>query len=461
MTAVVSFCALCLLLVVGKAVRTAVPLLRKLYLPSSIIGGAIGLALLAGFGSHVPEEWHAGWKAIPGFLINIVFATMFIGQKFPDFRRTGRAVAEQLCFGQLVAWGMYVIGIAVTAVLLTPLYDVPAAFGNLIEIGFEGGHGTAGGMVETFNALGWSAGGDLGYTTATIGMIVGIVLGMALVNAAVRRGVVENVRTYEELSAAEQRGFYPKAAQPPAGRQTVLCDSIDSLAWHLSVVGLAVLVGYGLKALLVACGACLPDSVREMRVVESIPLFPLCMVGGLVLQGLLRASRLDALVDRGQINRIGGASLDFLVVSALATISLKTVVENWQPLLILMLVGVAWSLFCACWLAKRILRDDWFERMICEFGTYTGVTATGLLLLRAVDPEAKTSASTVFGAKQLLHEPFMGGGVWTAMAVPLVFKLGPWPVFYISLGAMVAWGVVWLVFLRRPPRKNVVYYSPL
>ena len=46
----------------------------------------------------------------------------------------------------------------------------------------------------------------------------------------------------------------------------------------------------------------------------------------------------------------------------------------------------------------------------------------------------------------------MGGGVWTAMAVPLVFKLGPWPVFYISLGAMVAWGVVWLVFLRRPPR---------
>ena len=36
MTAVVSFCALCLLLVVGKAVRTAIPFLRKLYLPSSI-----------------------------------------------------------------------------------------------------------------------------------------------------------------------------------------------------------------------------------------------------------------------------------------------------------------------------------------------------------------------------------------------------------------------------------------
>ncbi len=450
MTAVVSFCALCLLLVIGKAVRTAVPFLRKLYLPSSIIGGAIGLALLAWLGSRVPAEWHAGWKAIPGFLINIVFAAMFIGQKFPNFRRMGRALTEQLCFGQIVAWGMYVVGIAVTALVLTPLYKVPAAFGNLIEIGFEGGHGTAGGMVETFNALGWSAGGDLGYTTATIGMIIGIVLGMALVNTAVRRGEVKNVRTYEELSAAEQRGFYPKAAQPPAGRQTVLCDSIDSLAWHLSVVGLAVLIGYGLKALLVASGTYLPDSVREMRVVESIPLFPFCMVGGLVLQGFLHVTSLDVFVDRGQINRIGGASLDFLVVSAIATISLKTVLDNWQPLLILVLVGVAWSLFCACWLAKRILHGDWFERMICEFGTYTGVTATGLLLLRTVDPESKTSASTVFGAKQLLHEPFLGGGVWTAMAVPLVFKLGAWPVFYISLGAMAAWIAVWLIFLLRP-----------
>ena len=43
MTAVVSFCALCLLLVSGKAIRTAIPFLRKLYLPSSIVGGAIGM----------------------------------------------------------------------------------------------------------------------------------------------------------------------------------------------------------------------------------------------------------------------------------------------------------------------------------------------------------------------------------------------------------------------------------
>ena len=450
MTAVVSFCALCLLLVAGKAVRTAIPFLRKLYLPSSIIGGAIGLAILSSCGTRIPPAWHEGWKAIPGFLINIVFATMFIGQKFPKMGTVGRAVMEQLCFGQIVAWGMYRVGIGVTVLVLTPLFGVPPVFGNLLEIGFEGGHGTVGGMVETFNAFGWEAGADLGYTMATVGMVLGITVGMTLVNWAVRRGHVENIRTFEELSAAEQRGFYPRNAQPPAGRQTVLCDSIDSLAWHLAVIGLAVLVGYGIKTALVAAGAWLPEAVREMKIIESIPLFPLCMVGGLVIQGLLVACRLDELVDRGQINRIGGASLDFLVVAAVATIRLDFIAQYWKPLVILVLAGLAWSLFGACWLARRIFREDWFERMICEFGQYTGVTATGLLLLRTVDPESKTSASTVFGCKQLLHEPVMGGGVWTAMAVPLVFKLGPWPVFLISLGATAICILAWLVFLRRP-----------
>ena len=455
MTAISSFCALCFLLVCGKAVRTAVPFLRKLYLPSSIVGGTLGLILLSSCGSHIPAGWHEGWKSIPGFLINIVFATMFIGKRFPNVRNTGRAVVEQFCFAQIIAWGMYVVGLALSVLVFTPCFGVQPAFGNLLEIGFEGGHGTVGGLSETFTALGWSEGSDLGYTMATIGMVIGITVGMTLVNWAVRKGHVKNVRTFEELSEVEQRGFYPPNAQPPAGKQTVLCDSIDSLAWHLAVIGLAVFVGYGLKSLLVFAGGYLPDHVRELRIIESIPLFPLCMLGGLFIQMLLVATQLDSLVDRGQINRLGGASLDFLVVAAVATIRLDFIVRYWQPLVILVVAGVAWSLFGAYWLARRMFSEDWFERAIVEFGQYTGVTATGLLLLRTVDPDSKTSASTVFGCKQLFHEPLIGG-VWVAMSVPLVFKLGPWPVLFISIGALVLWTLVWLLFLRRPRARNVV-----
>jgi ESS family glutamate:Na+ symporter len=454
MQAVLSFCVLSLLLVIGKVLRTSIPFLRKLYLPSSLVAGALGLLLLSFWGDGVLSGCHEGWTKLPGFLINIVFATLFIGQKFPKMSKVKNIVGEQLCFGQIVAWGMYVVGIVVTMLVLVPLFGVPPVFGNLIEIGFSGGHGTVGGMQAVFEEMGWEAGSALGYTTATVGMIIGVTVGMALINSAVRKGEVKYIRSYEDLSKAEQRGFYPINRRPAAGMQTVMCDSIDSLAWHLSVVGLAILVGYLLKEALLLINFILPDSISSLRIIESIPLFPLCMIGGLVIQQFLNATRLSPLIDRGQINRIGGASLDFLVVAAVSTIQLKFIVGNWLPLAILLFAGISWSMLSAKFLSKIMFKEDRFERMICEFGQFTGVTATGLLLLRTADPESKTSASTAFGCKQLFHEPIMGGGVWTAMAVPLVVKLGPWWVVLISFAMMVIWWSIWYFFLRKGADKT-------
>ncbi len=449
MNAIQSFCALSAFLILGKALRTFTPFFRALYLPASVIGGLVALAVVNIPGAEEHASWFTGWSALPGFLINIVFASLFIGQKFPSMAKYRRAVAEQLCFGQIMAWGMYVAGIGATMLALGPVFGVPAEFGTLLEIGFEGGHGTVGGMAGVFENLGWEAGPALGYTTATVGMLVGIIAGMAMVNRAVRKGVVAGMRSDEDMSNAEQHGFYPISEQPPAGRQTVLSASIDSLAWHVSMIGAAIGAGWLMHKGMVLAGGLLPENVRRLGIMESIPLFPLCMVGGLLLQWFLCAFGMEAIVDKGQMNRIGGAALDFLVVSALATIKISFVVQYWIPLAILLAAGVAWALFGAIFLAPRIMRGDVFQRTMCEFGQYTGVTATGLLLLRTVDPDNKTSARTVFGAKQLLHEPVMGGGVWTAMAVPLVVKLGPGTVLAISSAAVLLWVAFWLVFLRR------------
>ena len=61
-----------------------------------------------------------------------------------------------------------------------------------------------------------------------------------------------------------------------------------------------------------------------------------------------------------------------------------------------------------------------FERAIADFGMNTGVIATGLVLLRMVDPECRTPVPADFAFKQLLHSPFMGGGIWTCLALPLL-----------------------------------------
>jgi ESS family glutamate:Na+ symporter len=78
-----------------------------------------------------------------------------------------------------------------------------------------------------------------------------------------------------------------------------------------------------------------------------------------------------------------------------------------------------------------------------------GVTATGLLLLRAVDPESETDAPSAFGYKQLMHEPIMGGGFWTSMAIPLVVIMGGGFVLIISTCVIAFWLVVLTILKKR------------
>ena len=56
MNAVVTFVVLSALLVAGKVLRMQIPLLQRMYLPSSVVGGMLGLALVHGLGPAVPAE---------------------------------------------------------------------------------------------------------------------------------------------------------------------------------------------------------------------------------------------------------------------------------------------------------------------------------------------------------------------------------------------------------------------
>ncbi len=449
MTAVLSFCALCLLLLAGKFLRMNFSIFQRLYLPSSVIGGGLGLLLLSCFGEKIPEAWHAGWGELPSFLINLVFAGLFLGVSTPGIRKIWNLAAPQLCYGQIVAWGQYLVGIGLTVLVLAPCFGSGPGFGALIEIGFEGGHGTVAGLTDTFRELGWEEGKDLGFTVATVGMIGGVVIGMWLINLAVRLGWVKNIRSFSEQSPEERRGIHPPDAQPSAGKQTVFSDSIDSLALHIALIGMAVLLGYLIKEGLSLLNGIAPEGVRKLKILESFPLFPLCMIGGLLLQKFFTWIRADYLIDHGLMQRLSGTALDFLVLSAITAIRLDFVASYWAPLLILCTAGMAWNIFGVLVLAPRIFKDAWFERAIAEFGQSSGVTATGLLLLRTVDPESRTVAAEAFGYKQLLHEPFMGGGIWTSLALPLLLIHGNMPVFCICCAVFLFWILFWKFVLKK------------
>jgi len=430
--AVVIFAILSVLLIAGKVLRVQIPLLQKLYLPSSVVGGIVGLVILSCFPNLVPAEIVKEMRQMPGFLINVIFATLFLGVGLPKMKNFASAVFAQLTLAQIVVWGQYVVGIGLCGFLLMPLFKVHPAFGNLLELGFEGGHGTVGGMSQAFSAKGWSDGIALGYTVATVGMIVGIVFGMVLVNWAYRKGLIKTVRPFSKRTVAERRGIHARDNRPSAGKQTVAADSVDSLAWHIAIVGISVLIGWALWLTVP---------------LDGFPLFPLCMIGGVLLQLVARLLKVDLLIDRDQMSRISGASLDYLALAAITTIELSVVVKNWMPLTIMVVGGITWTVFAVLFFAPRLFKEAWFERGIAEFGQATGVTATGLLLLRTVDPESKTPASASFAGKQLLHEPAMN--LWVALAFALIFTVGWLKVFLVCVAMLAIWLVVAVCIMRR------------
>jgi ESS family glutamate:Na+ symporter len=447
MSIVTSFSGLCLLLIAGKFLRVRIKLLQKLYLPSSVIAGILGLIIIQVSGRSLPSYWTEGWSTLPGFLINIVFAALFLGVAIPSLSVVWRRAGPQLAYGQIVVWGQYAFGLGFVVLFLGRLFNVPDLFGVIIPVGFEGGHGTAAGLGETFAILKWPEGLDFGLTSATFGIISAIVVGIGLINWAAKKGYISNFRKIDELSAEELAGLYPVDKRPSAGAQTTSADSVDSLAFHLAIIGIAVLIGYGIKLGLMTLESATFGS-SESKIFSGFPLFPLCMIGGLLVQlTITRFARVSP-VDHTLMQRLAGTALDFLVIAAISTIKLSVVIQGIVPFLIIVVGGILWNVFCVVWLARRLLPNCWFERAIAEMGQSMGVTATGLLLLRAVDPEQKTVAASAFGYKQLLHEPFMGGGLWTSTAVLLVAQQGGLVVLGISVLAIVLWLVVWRIFLK-------------
>jgi glutamate:Na+ symporter, ESS family len=446
-----SFVCLAVLLGLGYWLRRKLIVLQRLYLPASIIAGLLGLAILQlakGAGVPLPDAWTAGWSKLPGILINVVFACLFLGVAIPGFSRIFKSAGRQLAYGQMVAWGQYVVGIGLVIFLLGPLFHLNDLFGAILPVGFEGGHGTAGGLGPVFGKLGWEAGKDFALASATGGIISAILVGMLLINWAVRKGyVIEKKPPHENIEEEDWTGSIPVDQRKQCGQLTVSSDVIETLSLHLVIVAIAILIGYGFKELLVWMEGSIPVLAKH-GLLSSFPLFPLCMLGGLLVQ--LFADRFDPNdhIDHGLTMRIQNTALDFLVVAAIATIRVDVIAKGWIPLVILILAGIAWNVFCVLFLARRAFKNSaWFERAIAEMGQSMGVTATGLLLLRVVDPDYKTPAAEAFACKQLMHEPFMGGGLWTGMAIPLIAAFGGLPIFIIACVAMLIWGV--LLFATR------------
>ncbi len=459
-----------LLLLLADGIRRHSAWLKRIFLPSSIIAGTIGLLLgpqalgrLAGWLDLAalpelglfPEEILDTWTLLPGVLINVVFASLFLGKVIPGIKEIWLRAGPQVVFGQTIAWGQYVVGLLLAILVLAPVFGISPIAGALIEIGFEGGHGTAAGMAPAFEAAGFPEGADLALGLATIGLVSGVIIGTILINWAARRGEITILEPGEEhphetATAADDIELSEEDKREARKQKRMAGSATDALSLQLGWIMLAIVIGW----LLLEGLQLIERLTWGGELFSYVPLFPLAMIGGLIIQLCIDRLELKHLLIRSYIARAGGLALDLTIVMALASLSLQAIGDNIGPFLLLVLAGGAWCVFGVLVIAPRIIPYNWFERGIGDFGQSMGMTISGLLLMRMADPENRSGAMDSFGYKQLLFEPVVGGGLFTGISVALIASYGPLPILILCSVITAAWLAFGLLYFGPMVREE-------
>lgn len=446
------------LLIVAQYVRRRSKILSSLFLPGSIIAGLC--ALLArpdGLGAVstwitpsgtwssngiIPAPILEVWHTLPGILINVVFAALFLGKTIPGLKSIWRRAAPVITYGQTIAWGQYVIGLLLAILVLGPVFGMNPMAGALIEIGFEGGHGTAAGLIPVFQDLDFAEGADLALGLATVGLLSAIISGTILINWAARTNRL-STRTAALDADAVPDDMAELMQNGRGAQQSSETDPpIDPLSFHLGLIGISILLGWLMLQALIGLERVTWGQIWDLELMAHMPVFPFAMIGGVVVQVVATRRLGRHAVNRDLINRIAGTALDIIIVAALATLSLTVIGDNLIPFALLALAGISWNIIGFLVLAPRLIPKDWFENGIPNFGQSMGMTVTGMLLFRMTDPNNRSGGLESFGYKQLLFEPVVGGGLFTASAMPLIMQFGA-PVMLLVTGCFM---LGWLAF---------------
>jgi ESS family glutamate:Na+ symporter len=412
--ALLIFGAMGVMLLIGVLLRAVVPFFQRFLIPSSLIGGILGLIVLNTGLFDLPS---ARFETFAYHLFIISFIS--VGLTHAGHLKDGTTQKAKLLGAPL--WMGLIEGVtislqALVGCLFVVLFGLAGkrlfpTFGLLIPLGFTEGPGQALSIGKTWEGFGFANAATIGLTFATLGFFFAFFVGVPLVNWGIKHGRRANGPA--TLSADLLKGL-PKAGQPKesAGELTTHTGNIETLAFQMALVGLVYVITYLLVLLLEKV---LPP---DMAATFWGFFFFFAMVIALLVRGIMARLKIIHLVDPGIQRRITGWSVDFLIVATIMAIQVAVVWDYILPILLMSLVSGVLTTWIVVYLGNRLDSLN-LERTAAIYGTVTGTVPSGLLLLRIVDPEMQTPVALEIGLMNLFAAPIIvlsmllvNGPVW-------------------------------------------------
>ncbi|MBR4940509.1 MAG: hypothetical protein IKZ19_00720 [Clostridia bacterium] len=429
-------------MMVANMLRRTIKPLRKMLIPSSVLGGF--LLLIAGF----------VYKKITGdamfsgkMLESITYHGLGLGFVAMSLRRVEKNSDQRLkSFDTGVAVvGGYLVQAVTGLVLSVALFFIMqkgfAASGLLLPMGYGQGPGQAYNWGRTYeNLYAFENGTSFGLTVAAMGFVAASIGGIIYLNVLRRKGRFKG-SLGAEVSEAED------SQEAVVGKNEIpLSESLDKLTVQVAFVFIGYIMAY---LIMLGINAIINTGVLGDFGYNTVqPLvwgfnFLFGTICALILKGVIGFFRKKNIIHREYSSnfmqsRIAGFMFDIMVVASIAAIDLSafTHAEFILPLLAICIVGGVATYFYLCLICPVVYPDYKDEAFLSLYGMLTGTASTGVILLREMDPQFETPA-----ANNLVYQQ-----PWAiAFGFPMLLMLGFAPKGNIQL--FVTIGVCALLFV--------------
>lgn len=410
---IINFALLSLLLLGATLLRSRLKPLQNLLIPNSITAGFLGLIL----GSQLLGLFDIPLEELKSYIYHLLGITFIaISLKRSEGVKVKDSLRTSFCY--ILGYGLQALsGLGLALLIFSRLFPgfAPTS-GLLVQLGFSFSPAAAYNIAhgwekvvlaepalgESFAAeSGISYGGDIGLTFGAIGFLVACLVGVILINYGRRRGLTQIVGKDSFINEDVGRGIVKDAGkQAEAGSLTTHSEAVDSLSFHIALV-LAIYIAtfFLLKALGLVINL-LPEALAFLAGVVIQFHFIFAALLAMLVRRLITLFRAGHLLNNGLCERVAGVSVDYMVTASIAAISLSVTLRFIVPILIISLAATVVTFLYCIYFGSRTFESYKFERIVAIFGVATGTMATGLALLRVLDPDFKSPVASemMYGA---------------------------------------------------------------
>ncbi len=228
-----SFLSLCLF--IGTILRGSLSFFQKYYIPSSLIGGFIGLLVFFliqnYFKNFVSYLDYRNFESFAYHIFNLSFIS--IGLSPSEKSQKFKEGALWMAFIQGVSFSTQAFLGGILTVLFNSLnVELHPTFGLLLPLGFNEGPGQALSIGKVWETFGFANAATIGLSFATFGYLICFLFGIPLANWGIQKGFVKDIM----ISQESRKGFYKKNSfETIQNSKTFHISNIEPLAFQFAL----------------------------------------------------------------------------------------------------------------------------------------------------------------------------------------------------------------------------------